>query len=60
MHHHGARARKRRRARDYRKATAKQGMGGVSDLYFCEVVWKWVLEGGIKTSDRSTKSAISG
>jgi len=29
-------------------------MGGIGDLYFGEVVWKWVLEGGIKTRDRLT------
>ena len=39
---------------DHRKATAKQGMGRIRDVYFGQVVWKWVLEGGIKTRDRST------
>jgi hypothetical protein len=49
LHHHGARAGQRCRPRDHRKATAKQGMGGVGNLYFREVIGKWVLEGGIKT-----------
>jgi len=49
IHQYGARAWQRGRPGDHRKATAKQGMGGVGDLYFGEVVWDWVHEGGIKT-----------
>jgi hypothetical protein len=33
-------------------------MGGVGDFYFREVDWKWVLEGGIKMIDRSTRSTM--
>ncbi len=50
VHQHGARAWKSRRTGDHCKATAKQRMGGIGDLYFWEVVRDWVLEGGIKTS----------
>jgi hypothetical protein len=34
-------------------------MGGVGDLYFREVLWDWVLEGGIKTIDRLTISTTN-
>jgi hypothetical protein len=34
-------------------------MDGVRDLYFREIVWDWVLEGGIKTIDRWTTSTMN-
>jgi hypothetical protein len=39
---------------DQRKAAPKQRVCGVCDLDLGHVLWKWVVEGGIKVMARST------
>jgi hypothetical protein len=45
-----------RAGREQRKATPEEWMGGIGDLDFRRVVYRWVIDRGIKMFDRLTAS----
>jgi hypothetical protein len=45
-----------RAGREQRKAAPEERMGGIGDLDFRRVVYRWVVDRGIKMFDRSTIS----
>jgi hypothetical protein len=47
-----------RAGREQRKAAPEERMGGIGDLDFRRVVYRWVVDRGIKVFDRSTISTI--
>ena len=49
------RALERSTDRQHGKRAPKEGVHGVSDLDFGQVWFRWVIEGGIKVSGRSTR-----
>ena len=49
-----------RAGREQRKAAPEERMGGIGDLDFRRVIYRWVVDRGIKMFDRSTVSATNG
>jgi hypothetical protein len=49
-----------RAGREQRKAAPEERMGGIGDLDFRRVVYRWVIDRGIKMFDRSTIWTIPG
>ena len=49
-----------RAGREERKAAPKERMGGIGDLNFRRVVYRWIVERGIKVCDRLTISHMMG
>ncbi len=49
-----------RARREQDKTATEEWMAGVSDLNFCQVVYQWVVERGIKVFGRLTISTMTG
>ncbi len=49
-----------RASRDQRKTAPEEGMTGVCDFNFSQVVYQWVVDRGMKLFDPSTESATNG